>query len=129
MELAEVQEWVDRYVDAWRTNEPRQVGDLFAQDARYHTTPFRPAKEGRQAIVDWWLTEPDTAGTWDCSYRAVAVTGNTGVVTGWTTYASGEKYHNVYVIRFDADGRAAEFTEWWMLEPRKGEEPSAQDSS
>lgn len=117
MNVDDAQRWVDRYVAAWRSNDPEEIGDLFAQDARYHTTPYRPAREGRQAIVDWWLSDPDESGTWDCSYRVVAATGDTAVATGRTTYADGDRYHNAYVIRFDGDGRAREFTEWWMLEP------------
>jgi uncharacterized protein (TIGR02246 family) len=121
MELADVQQWIDRYVQAWRSNDSAAVGELFSDDARYFTTPFRPAKEGRPAILEWWLREPDEPGSWEATYEAVAVTGDLGVVRGRTNYRSGEEYHNVFLIRFDRDGRASEFTEYWMLTPATGE--------
>jgi hypothetical protein len=28
------------------------------------------------------------------------------------------RFHNCFVMRFDGDGRCAEFTEWFMEQPR-----------
>jgi hypothetical protein len=36
-------------------------------------------------------------------------------VRGWTKYFEPEReYSNIWVIRFDDEGRCTEFTEWWM---------------
>jgi hypothetical protein len=35
-------------------------------------------------------------------------------VEGVTDYHDGPTYSNLWVIRLAADGRAEEFTEWWM---------------
>jgi hypothetical protein len=39
------------------------------------------------------------------------------VVTGRTRYLSPPAtYRNLFVIRFDEDGRCTDFTEWWIEE-------------
>ena len=52
------------------------------------------------------------------------VDGEMAAASGTTTYNAlarpgyeGE-YSNVFLLRFDADGRCAEFREWWMPRPR-----------
>ena len=37
-------------------------------------------------------------------------------VQGRTTYTNAPSYRNLWVIRLDAEGRAFEFTEWFMEE-------------
>jgi hypothetical protein len=32
----QVNSWVERYVDAWRTYEPGDIAALFTNDAEYH---------------------------------------------------------------------------------------------
>ncbi|MCD6031490.1 MAG: hypothetical protein K0S78_3664 [Thermomicrobiales bacterium] len=39
MDDATVAAWVERYVNAWETNDPTAIGDLFAEHARYHPAP------------------------------------------------------------------------------------------
>ena len=39
-------------------------------------------------------------------------------VRGWTHYDDPPGFSNLWVIRFDADGRCIEFTEWWMERDR-----------
>jgi hypothetical protein len=47
------------------------------------------------------------------------VSGDTGVVRGLTQYFKEDgspetEFANIYVIEFDDEGRAREFTEWFM---------------
>lgn len=119
MDLPELQAWTDTYVRAWETNHPQTVADLFAEEARYYTHPFREPWNGRDAIVSNWLEHPDEPDSWKADYRALAVNGNTGVVRGTTRYFHEDgsprtEYANIYVIEFDDQGRATEFTEWFM---------------
>ena len=119
MKIAELESWVDAYIMAWATNDPKAIGDLFAEDARYYTHPFRDPWVGRQEIVRGWQEQPDAPGSWKASYGPVAVYENTGVVRGTTTYFHPDgslmtEYANVYLIEFDDDGRATEFTEFFM---------------
>jgi hypothetical protein len=119
VDLPQLQRWIDAYVDAWASNDPTQIGALFAQDARYYTHPYRPPWRGRDEIVKGWTEHPDPPNSWDCRYEALAVEGSTGVVRGETTYYTDDgsvrtKYANIFVVEFDAEGRATEFTEFFM---------------
>jgi ketosteroid isomerase-like protein len=110
---AEVEDWVRRYIDAWESNDPEQIGDLFTDDARYFTAPHRQPWSGREAIVQGWLGRKDEQGEWRFSWEFLAMDGDLGFVTGMTTYDDGD-FSNLWVIRMGNDTRASEFTEWWM---------------
>jgi len=120
----DVQAWLDRYIAAWRSNETSAIGDLFTDDAVYRYHPYGDdAVRGREAIVQAWLEEEDAPDSWEAEYSPFAVDGERAVATGWSRYAAtGEEpertYHNVFLMRFNADGRCAEFTELFMLEKR-----------
>ncbi|MEX1170143.1 MAG: nuclear transport factor 2 family protein [Chloroflexota bacterium] len=112
--------WLVRYVDAWRLNDPVAIGDLFSQDVRYAFDPFGEAVVGRPAVVAAWLTDPDEPDTWEADYEVLAVDGDTFVAHGRTRYLTDDggdidrEFANVFVCRFDDDGRCNEFTEWFM---------------
>ena len=123
MNHADVQAWLDRYVEAWRANDRGAIEALFSEDAVYGYRPWDSdahTVRGREAIVNSWLDQPDDPGTWDARYEPFAVEGDRAVALGWSRYAAtGDDperlYHNAYVLRFAADGRCAEFHEFYML--------------
>ena len=43
MDRAGFRAWLQRYVDAWRLNDPVAVGDLFSPEVRYAFDPFSEA--------------------------------------------------------------------------------------
>jgi ketosteroid isomerase-like protein len=120
----DLQRWLDRYVEAWRTNDPAQVGDLFTEDAVYRYRPYggdEHAAVGREAIIQAWLEEGDPPGSWDARYEPWAVEGNRAVAVGRSEYFATEKaeartFHNAFLLTFAADGRCAEFTDYYMRE-------------
>lgn len=114
----EVQRWLDAYIEAWRTYEPRAIGDLFTEDAVHAYDPVGEPVRGRDAIVADWLKDPDEPGSWQASYRPLVVEGDRAVAVGRTTYADGKSFENLFVLRFD-DGRCAEFTEWYWRHPQE----------
>ena len=68
MSHADVQAWLDVYVEAWHSYDPETIGDLFADDATYAYHPYDEGDEivkGREAIVANWLEEPDEPRTWE----------------------------------------------------------------
>lgn len=117
----DLQAWLDRYVEAWRSYDREQIGDLFAAGAEYRYHPYDEPRQGREAIVESWFEGQDEPGTWEAEYSPVAVDGQTAVATGRSSYrdeADGEikrSYYNCYVMRFDDEGRCAEFNEFFML--------------
>ena len=114
------QSWLDRYIDAWRLLDPVAIGDLFSADVRYAYDPFEEAVVGRKAVVDSWLADPDDPASWEADYEVLAIDGDTHVAHGRTRYLTDDRsgidreFANVFVCRFDAEGRCREFTEWYM---------------
>ncbi len=119
----EVQHWLDRYVEAWRTYDPALIGDLFRDDATYAYHPYDPPLVGRAAIVADWLKDPDAPRSWDAHYEPYVVDGDRAVAVGESTYfkADGSRrtvYFNLWTLRFDADGRCRDFVEYFMEIPK-----------
>ena len=123
MDEAALAKWLDDYVTAWRTYDRDAIGSLFSDDAVYRFHPWDEgddAVRGREAIVANWLEEPDAPGTWSAAYEPWLVAGDRAVATGVTRYLAEEgedgatverEYYNVFLLRFDADGRCRELTE------------------
>ena len=125
MDRKSVQSWLDKYVEAWRTYDEAQIRDLFSEDALYFYSPWDEEcpLRGREAIVADWLKEPNAAGSWEARYLPIAVEGDVGVAQGRTRYIRSDgsierQFDNIFVLHFDADGRCARFTEWYM-QPRR----------
>lgn len=115
MEHADLQRWVDRYVQAWSTNDPAEIGGIFSHDATYYTAPFREPWRGRDGIIEEWLRRKDEPGDWEFHYEVMAVADGLGFVRGWTRYLNpAVEYSNLWVIRLEDDGLCSEFTEWFM---------------
>lgn len=133
MDRSAVQEWLDRYVEAWKSYDRDQIASLFAENATYRYHPYDPEDEvirGRDAIVRDWV-EPegdastrDAPGTYDARYEPYVVGGDRAVAVGTSSYwtdASRSKldriYYNVFLLRFDDDGRCVDFTEYFLKGP------------
>ncbi len=127
IDRATVDRWLDDYVAAWKSYDPAAIGALFAADVEYRYHPADEPIRGRDDVVASWRGEGDfpagsrdAPGTYDAGYRVVAVDGEVAVAVGSSTYAEHpggspvETYDNCFVLRFDADGRCREFTEWYV---------------
>src|SRR5690554_6696357 len=106
--------WVEAYRGAWESNEPSDIRALFAEGAEYFTVPWEEPWRGHEGIVDGWLESRDEPGDTTFDWELVAVDGNTAVLRAVIVYTAERTYYNIWVIRFAADGRAEEFTEWYM---------------
>lgn len=124
MTRTDVQAWLDRYIEAWRANRADLIEPLFSEDAVCRYRPYggnERASFGRDAIVAAWLDEPDEPDSWEAQYAPYAVDEDRAVATGVSRYFAKDEepervYHNVFLLRFDPDGRCSDFTEYWMLE-------------
>ena len=122
MDTQAVADWLDGYSHAWGTYDPDEIGALFSEDAVYYFEPFEEPTRGRQAIVAAWLEDRDEAGTYEGSYRPLLVAGDQAVARGSSRYFDtngtvSKEFDNLIVLRFDADGRCAEYREWYMRKP------------
>jgi ketosteroid isomerase-like protein len=116
--LDAVTAWIDNYRQAWSTNDPDRIGDLFTADAAYFPEPFSPPWRGRDEIVAKWLQRRDRPGSWSFDWHPLIVTEDLAVIEGETTYPD-RKYSNLWVLRLDQSGQARQFTEWWMDQSKK----------
>jgi hypothetical protein len=111
---AAVREWMQGYLRAWTSNDPADITALFTEDATYRTDPWSTPAAGHPAIVALWLEHRDEPGTWGFEWQPVAIADDLAIVQGETRYDEGTVYSNLWLIRLAPDGRATEFTEWWM---------------
>lgn len=109
--------WVLRYVQAWSTNEPAEVGALFSDDAKYFRRPGGHPWSGRDAIVTGWVEHADEPGTWSFQFEILGVDEQVGFVHGRTEYQHESDYDNLWVVRLNEAGECTEFTEWFMADP------------
>jgi ketosteroid isomerase-like protein len=131
MDRADVARWLDDYVEAWKSYDRDRIAALFAEDVEYRYHPYDEPVSGRDAVVESWLGQGDHVGasarddegTYDASYAPVAVDGDLAVATGSSTYFErpggpiDRVYDNCIVMRFDAEGRCREYSEWYMKRP------------
>jgi hypothetical protein len=124
-------DWLDRYVQAWISYDPRDISELFSEDVAYRYHAYDEPIVGRDAVVASWLGEDtsgkastrDLPGTYEAKYSPVAVDGDTVVATGTSRYREVpdgpvvRSYDNCFIMRFDADGRCREFTEYYVRRP------------
>ncbi len=123
MDHAAFQRRLDDYIDAWKSYDEAAIGGLFSENAtatyRYHPWD-EDSVVGRAAIVANWLEERDDPGSWSAEYRPWAIDGDRAVAAGISRYlgADGDtverEYHNVFLCRFDDEGRCREFTELYL---------------
>jgi ketosteroid isomerase-like protein len=128
VDKTEVDRWLRAYVEAWKSYDRDQIGELFAEDVKYRYHPYDDPVEGRDAVVRSWLGDAgastrDKEDTYDAAYRAVAVDGDLAVATGSSSYLSEpggpvqKVFDNCFVMRFDSAGQCREFTEWYVPRP------------
>ncbi|NWL10994.1 hypothetical protein DM793_06745 [Paenarthrobacter nitroguajacolicus] len=112
----DVNSWMDQYVRAWTSNDPDDIRALFTEDAVYSDRPNTEKQwNGHDEIVKAWADAGDKPEDWTFEWTLLGQDGDTVFVQGLTTYLNGEPtYDNLWVIRFAEDGRAREFTEWYM---------------
>jgi ketosteroid isomerase-like protein len=132
MDRSDVEQWVDGYKLAWRTAGTDGLGDLFSRDASYLPSPWARPVEGLEAIARFWEDERDGADEpFTMAHEVVAVDGATAVVRVDVDYDGhgampAQRWRDLWVLGFDADGRCAAFEEWpFAPGQRDGHEHSA----
>jgi len=113
--LEHLRDWLERYFQAWVSNDPGQVEGLFSPDATYWTDPFEEPQRGVTAIVAAWVAgvQHDV----EYAFEPLAVTGKVGIAH-WrvTSRRPGSDTRDVrdgvLVLTFAANGRCVEHREW-----------------
>jgi hypothetical protein len=118
MDRSDVERWIDGYQRAWRTAGTGGLGDLFSPDASYLPSPWADPVEGLAAISRFWDEERDGPDEPFTMRREIlTVDGATAVVRVSVDYdgpgaTAGQRWRDLWVLRFDAEGRCVAFEEW-----------------
>ena len=117
--------WLQAYVQAWKSYDEKAIGELFSEDAIYSYHPYHKPIRGREAIVEFWIENRDPQGTYDAHYELIVMERDRAVTHGKSFYyeADGKtpktEFDNIFVLRFDEQGRCAEYSEWYMERPKE----------
>jgi len=111
----QVDAWVAAYEHAWRTAGAELLADLFTPTATYRMSPFEEPATGLGEIETLWERErqgPDEE--FEMAHEIVALEGDTAVIRVEVRYGPPEhhRYRDLWIVRFDPDGRCREFEEW-----------------
>lgn len=112
-----IENWVAGYRRAWESNDIDDIRSIFTEDAIYRGTPAGEPWVGIEEIIQGWLHHQDAPGSTTFEGKPVAIDGDVAVVQGVTVYPEGPKsgtYDNLWVVRLAPDGRAIEFTDWFI---------------
>ena len=111
----DVKKWLEGYVNAWKSNDPKDIGALFTEGATYATGPFDEPWVGRDAIIAGWIGIGDKPEDWTFDYEVLAADGDLGVIHGTTVYKGNVgTFSNIWLMRFADDGRCKGFKEWFV---------------
>jgi len=129
MERDEVLGWIERHDAAWRASDAAAIADLFSEDAVYHTGPWdEPWRglpgpfRGRDGIAEGWLAGGIAGERFETWEDILAIDGRRAIVRRRITYLGEDgsiesRWDTIWVIDFDADGRCAEYQEWYVEAP------------
>jgi ketosteroid isomerase-like protein len=114
------QQWLDAYVEAWRSYDEKAIRDLWSEDAVWYR-PFAVRARGRDAITTEWMAEEHLfqKDGYDAHYEPIAIDNGYVVTHGRTHFYypdSGETrgvFDNIWLLRLDSEGRCSEFHEWY----------------
>lgn len=112
---AQADAWVAAYEHAWRTAGAERLADLFTPAATYRMSPFEEPARGLAEIGALWERErqgPDEE--FEMAHEIVALEDDTAVIRVEVRYGPPEhhRYRDLWIVRFDLDGRCREFEEW-----------------
>jgi len=120
IDTADIDDWLARYQQAWRSDDPAQIAGLFTDKARYFTAPWREPMVGAQAIADWWRAMGESRLPWSCDFQVIARNDDLSVVRATTRYPEGTDgepgpitFSNLWLVTLSGD-RAREFVEYFM---------------
>jgi hypothetical protein len=114
MEREDVQGWMAAYERLWRTPGTDGLGEVFANGASYRMSPWDEPVVGLAALAELWEAERDGHDeTFTMTSQVVAVEGDAAIVRAEVAYeATGNRWRDLWVLRFDEQGRCTEFEEW-----------------
>jgi hypothetical protein len=108
--VADMDDWVEKYLVAWQTNTSDDIAALFSAGATYHEDTSETTWTGRDAIVTGWQSRWNgQQGGWAFDWSVLSQVGRSAVVSGVGHYDELGDFDNLWTIDLDEDGRCTEF--------------------
>jgi hypothetical protein len=130
IERSDADRWLNSYIEAWKSNDPGQIAALFTDACPYRFYPYDEPTVGGAAIAAAWLEKPDEPGSFQATYRTIAVDDDLVVAQGESLYYSdgrlSEAFDNIFVMTFDDAGLCSSFVEYYVRRPAPGSQAGAQ---
>lgn len=109
--------WLDAYGAAWEDRDGEAAARLFSEDAVYHWGPFETL-DRRAAIAQRWAAATRDQREIRFEHTPLGTYGEQAFAHWRTTLtrastADGVELDGIFVLRFGADGKCAELSEWW----------------
>jgi ketosteroid isomerase-like protein len=124
MRRATLEKWISDYETVWRSPGTDRLGELFADNASYLTSPWGQPIQGLEDLATFWDTERDGADEeFAMTSEVVAVDGDVGVARVEVRYGNGDRWRDIWIVRFDAAGRCVHFEEWPIAPSRTAGQP------
>ena len=122
-----VNRWIRNYAKAWLKKDAKVIASLFAEDATYHSHPFRPLNQGRKSLLDYSLGALDVGHVYEVRFGKPVVEGSRAGVEYWTTMK--EKVEDVtlagcVMLHFAKNGLCRELHDYWVLQTGKVQAPA-----
>jgi len=112
---AAARRWAQTWERGWRALDPAEIVALYADGARFLSSPFRPPEPPRD-YVERVLAAEESAR---CEFGEPVVDGDRAAVEwrGSTRLRDGgrEELAGVSLLRFDREGRVVEQRDFWNL--------------
>jgi len=116
--------WAEVWARGWSEHEADGIVELYADDARFRSAPFRDDHAGKHGVrdyVEWAFADEDSVECW----FGEPVSGNDrAAVEYWAVISSGgqdETLAGIAVLRFDEDGLVSEQRDYWSMQQGRRE--------
>ncbi len=122
-------DWMAALGAAWEARDPAAAAALFAEDVRYHETPFDEPMVGVEAVRAYWAEVPERQRDVRFGFEVLATTPKGGLAR-WQAWferiaADGTRREldGVVMVELGDDGRCSLLREWWhgRDRPARGE--------
>ena len=120
-------DWIRRYLDAWDSHDPEQVGAFMAEDAVYEDLALGQTHEGRAAIVGFVGTADQLSKDYRFTLISEQASGdhyaiewemagtNTGEAAGLPATNKQYRIRGVSIGRLDGNGKIRQNRDYWNM--------------
>jgi ketosteroid isomerase-like protein len=119
----DVERWIARYEDAWRSGDAEAAAALFTEDCVFRSHPFRGPEDAREYTLRVFADEEEV----EPRFGEPVVEGDRAAVEYWAAMkedALDLTLAGCLVFRLAPDGRCSELRDVWTTAPDRLEPPA-----